>query len=172
MQVGIVRARNPGHAAAMAHGILVGPRFKSRVAFLQRSTPPFPLNVAGFGIMSFQETGNVERIAASANDDMVADNNRRGRGEVLLLHVGNFLVPTLFSGQCIERNKIVVWSLEKNPASVHAHAAVADVNAALRLPRVMPYFASGAGIDGPCVVGSGEIEDAIYHQWCRFDGGD
>src|SRR5438094_3800595 len=152
MQVRIIRTWDPRHAAAMTHGILIGPGFKSRVAFLERRAPPFPLNVAGFGIMSFKETRDVKRIAARAHQDVVADDNWRRRREVLLLHIGDLFMPALLSGQRIERNKVVIRGLEKEPPSIHAHSPIADVNAALGFPGVVPYFAPSAGIDRPCVV--------------------
>ena len=98
MQFGIVSARNPGHAAAVAHGVFVGPGFRAGIAFLDRLAPPLPLQVAGFRIVRFQESGHIQRITTCAYQNMVSDDDRRGRGEVLLLHVGDFFVPALLTG--------------------------------------------------------------------------
>ena len=46
----------------------------------------------------------------------------------------------------------------------HAHAAVAGVGAAARLPVVVPENGAVARVDGPDVVGRGHVDDAIHHQ--------
>src|SRR6185312_3042754 len=163
VQLRIVSAGYPGHAAAVAHGIFIWPTFRAWVAFLQRLAPPFPLDHARFRIVRFEEAGDIERIATCADDYVIAHNDRRGRGEIFLLNVGDFHVPALLASSGLERDKVVIGSLKEQPIAIHAHAAIADVNAARGLPEVMPQLAARPGVHGPGIIGSGEIEDAVHH---------
>ena len=134
MQVGIVGAGHPGHAAAVAHGVLHQARSPSR------DRPSSGARVHHFhctapvsGSRDFEESGDIERVAAGADNDMVANDDGRGRREVFLLHVGDLDVPAFFAGFGIERDEVVVGGFEEQPVAVHADAAVADVDAALRV---------------------------------------
>ena len=57
----------------------------------------FHCTVAGLGIERLQEAGRVQ-IVAGADQDVVADHDRRHRGEVLRVEIGDVLVPALLSG--------------------------------------------------------------------------
>jgi len=52
---------------------------------------------------------------------------------------------------------------------IDTDAAVAGMDAAFAFPLVVPNLATGAGVDGPGVVGYGEIQNAIDLQWRGFD---
>ncbi len=97
--------------------------------------------------MRFQEARDVERITAGTHDDVIADDDGRGSGEVLLLHISDFGVPALFAGFGIERDQVVIRRFEEKPIAIHANAAVTDVNAAASSPKIMPNFLPGTGID-------------------------
>ena len=128
-------------------------------------------NLAGFRIARFEIAGNIERIAAHADDDVIADDDRRGRGEILLFHVGDFNVPALRAILGVERNQVIVGRFEVQPVAVHAEAAVSDVDAAVRFPVVMPDLAAGARVHGPGVIGEREIQHAVHFERRGFDGG-
>src|SRR5450759_1360232 len=93
---------------------------------------------------------------------MVSYDDGGWRGKVLLLHVGDFFVPPLFSGTCVEGDQVVIGGLKEEPVAIHSHAAIADVNTTPGFPGVMPDFAAGASIHCPCVVWRREIKSVSY----------
>ncbi len=169
IELGIVSAGHPRHAAAVFHSFRIWPGLGARLAFARRGVPA-PLQLAGLRIARFQIAGHIERIAAHPHDDVIANDDGRGRGEILLFHVGNFNVPAFGAVLGVERNEVIVGGFEVEPASIHAEAAASDVDAAVRFPLVMPDLAAGARVDGPGVVGEREIEDAVDFERRRFDG--
>ena len=79
-------------------------------------------------------------------------------------------MPALLPRRRIEGHEVVVRRQEIDPVAVHADAAVADVDAAARLPEVVPDFAPGPRVDGPDVIGRRKVQRAVDHQRRRFDG--
>src|SRR5262249_4801013 len=73
VEVGVVSGRQPGHAAAVFHGLLARPTFRTRISHLLRYGVPPPLQVGGFGVVRFDIAGTIEIVAADARDDVVAD---------------------------------------------------------------------------------------------------
>src|SRR5437868_6158500 len=67
---------------------------------------PAPLDIARLRIAGFEEPGNVERIAAHSDHYVIADNQGRRCGEVLLLHVGDLNARAL-AGVLVERDQKV-----------------------------------------------------------------
>ena len=63
------------------------------------------------------------------------------------------VVPALFAVLQVQRDEIAVGRFEVQPVSIDADAAIADVDAAFRLPGEVPDFAPGARIHGPDVIG-------------------
>ena len=170
VQLRIVGARQPRHAATMRHRVLVGPRLRARLAFARRRVPP-PHHLAAFGIARFEIAGNVERIAAHADDHLLADDDRCVGREVLALHAGDFLMPPLLPRPCVERDEIVVRRQEIEPFLVNPDAAVADVIAAPRLPEVVPHLPARPRVDRPHVVRRRQIQHAVDEQRRRLHGG-
>ena len=66
---------------------------------------------AGFGIEGLEEAGGVE-VVTGADEKMVADEDGRGSGEVLLLEVDDLTMPTPFAGFGVEGDELIVGSLE------------------------------------------------------------
>ena len=58
---------------------------------------------------------------------------------------------------------------EEEPALVHGHAAMADVLAHGGGMIEVPDHVAGSGIDGPDIVGHGEVENSINQQRRGFD---
>ena len=77
----------------------------SRLPQVSRPGSPFfigtrvklPLHVAGFRIERLQEAGLIQ-IVAGADQDVIADHDRRHGGEILLVEIGDFFVPALLAG--------------------------------------------------------------------------
>ena len=72
-------------------------------------------------------------------------------------------------GGGVEGDEVVVGGDEVQVVAVHPDAAVADVDAALGAPEVVPDLAAGARVDRPHVIGRGEVEDAVHEQRRRLD---
>ena len=167
--LGIVDAGQPRHAAAVARRVEAGPRVEPRVAGVHRHGVELPLQLAGLGIERLQEPGRVE-IVAGADDHVVADDERRRGREVLLVEVGDGLVPALVAGLRVERHQVVVGRRHVEIAVPHAEAAIGDVRAAAGLPEVVPQLAAVARVDRPGVVGRRDVERAVHHQRRALDG--
>ena len=168
VQLRIVGAGQPRHAAAVEHRFGVGPGLGARLARPRRRVPA-PHDVAALRIARLEIAGHVERVAADADQHLLADDDRRARREVLALDVGDLVVPALLARRRVERDEVVVGRQEEDPVAVHADAAIADVDAAARLPEVVPDLAAGARVDGPHVIGRREIQHAVDHQRRRLD---
>ena len=163
MRLGIVRSGHPHLRAAVPGGVEVLPRLQPRIAFVHRHRVQLPLQLAGLRIERLEKSRRVE-IVAGADQHVIADDDRRHRREVLLGEAGDDLVPALLAGARVERHEIVVRRLDEQIVAPHAHAAIADVGAALRLPEVVPDLAAVARVDRPRVVGRREIEDAVDRE--------
>src|SRR6185312_237890 len=66
---------------------------------------------------------------------------------------------------------MVVRSLEINPALVHCHAAMADMEAGVRMVAVMPDLTTGVRVHGPDVIRDAEIKNAVHQQRRTFQFG-
>ena len=96
LRLRIVGAGQPRMGAAVSRGIEARPRVEPRIARLHRHRVEPPLQLAGLGIVGLQISGLVE-IVARSDDHVIADDDRRGRREVLLVEIGDFLVPPLLA---------------------------------------------------------------------------
>ena len=168
VQLGIVRAGQPRHAAAARHLVLAGPRFGAGLTRTRRRVPA-PHHLSALGIARLEIARDVERVAADADDHVTSDHDRRVRGKILALHARDLVVPALFSSRGLERDEVVVGREEVQPVAVHADAAVADVVAAAGLPREVPHLASRTRVDGVDVIGHREVENAVDDERRRFD---
>ena len=72
-------------------------------------------------------------------------------------------------GGGVEGDEVVVRGQEVEPVAVHAHAAVADVDAAPRAPVEVPELAAGARVHRPHVVGRGQVEHPVDEEGRGLD---
>ena len=77
VEIGIVSDRLPGHAATVRGRILIGPGFHAGITLFHRHGIELPLHFASFGIVGFDEAGDIHIVAAYARNDMVSDHHRR-----------------------------------------------------------------------------------------------
>ena len=84
--LGIVDARNPRLPAAMPRGLETRPGVETGIARLHRHGIELPLQLAGFGIVRLEEAGQIE-VVAGADQHVVANDDRRHGGKVLLVEV-------------------------------------------------------------------------------------
>ena len=168
VRLGIVDARNPGMAAAVARRIEALPRLKTRIARIHRHRVEAPLLLPRFRIERHQIAGRV-KIVPGADDDVIADGRRRRGKEVLLAERRRFLVPALRASSRVDRHEIVVGRDEIEIVAPHGHAAIADVCAASRLPEVMPQLVAVVRVERPHVVGRRHVEHPVHHQHSALD---
>ncbi len=169
VQLGIVGDRLPRHAAAVPRHLLVRPRFRPRIAFLLRDDVPPPLQLAGFRIARVEIAGDVEVVAADADDDVILDDHRRDRPVIELIQIGDRLVPALGAVLDVQADEIVVGRFEIQPVAQDGDAAIGEMIAARRLPEVVPDLAARPRIDRPRVIRRGEVEHAVDLQRRRLD---
>ena len=168
VELRVVGAGEPRHAAAVGHHFGIRPGVGARLPGPRRRVPA-PDDVAALRIARLEIAGHVERVAADAKQHLPADDDGRARRKVLALDVGDLVMPALFSRRRVERDEVVVRREEVQPVAEHADTAIADVDAAARLPEVVPVLAAGARVDRPHVIGRREVEDAVEHQRRRLD---
>ena len=164
----IVRAGYPGMPTPVNCRVQVLPRVEARVARFLRRGVPLPLQIAGLRIERLQEPGHVEVVARS-DQDVVVDDDRRHRVEVLLLETGQLPGPALLAGARVERDQVVVGRHEKQIVVPHPDATVSDVRPPARLPHVVPHFPPGAAVDRPGVVRCRHIQHTIDLEDRPFD---
>src|SRR5258706_9873559 len=176
IELRVVGAGQPRHPTTVAHGFRVGPSLRTCGSWFGRAIPA-PLDIARLRIAGFEETRYVERIAADSDDDVIADNQGRRCGEVLLLHVGDLNAPAQFAGVLVERDQKVVRRFKEQPVSIDTDSAIPNVDSAGGLPLEMPKLAAGSSVDRPGMIGHGEVQNAIdqqrrcldlYSEWIRF----
>ena len=95
------------------------------------------------------------------------DDGRDG-GIIHLVEIADGFAPRFLAVVDVQRDQIAVGRFEVEPVAVDADAAVAEMDAALGVPGVVPDLAAGAGVDGPDLVGDGEVHDAVDDQRSRF----
>ena len=128
-----------------------------------------PLRRARVGVERAQDARQVVEIARDADDEMVADEERRVRGPVPLLRVGDHHVPLHRAVARVEGDQVGVWRGEEHQVPGHRGAAVADVEAVVRRIGVAPDLAPVARVDRPQVVGGGDVDHAVGHDRRGFD---
>ena len=149
--------------AAVPGGVEILPGVEPRIARIHRHRIELPLQRTVHRIERLQEAGTVE-VVARADQHVIADHERSHGREVLLLEARDLLVPALLAGLRFQTDEVVVRRLHVEPVAVHAHAAIADMRRASRLPEVVPDFVAVARIERPCVVGRRGVQDAVHHQ--------
>ena len=93
-----------------------------------------------------------------------------GVEKYLLIEIGDLDVPAFLSGLRVERDQIVVRSLEEQIVLPDPDAAVADMCRTPRLPEVVPDFAAVERVERPHIVGGRHIQSAAHLQNGAFDG--
>ena len=119
--------------------------------------------------MRLRVAGNVEVVAADADDHVILDDDGGGGRVVEVVHVADLLPPSLLSVLEVQRDEVAVGRLEVQPVLVHRHAAVPEMISARGRPLVVPQLASRTRIDRPHVIGNGEVQDAVDLQRRALD---
>ena len=153
----------------MARRIEARPRVEAGIARVHRHGVEDPLALAGFSVVRLQEAGHVE-VVARAHDDMVVDDDRRHRREILFVEPRNLDAPLLLAGSGVELDEVVVVELGEEEVLPHPDAAMTGVSAATRLPVVLPEDRPVARVHRPDVVGRRGVEHAVHHQNRSADG--
>src|SRR5215213_594357 len=96
---------------------------------------------------------------------MTFDDDRRDRAVVELVEIADLLLPALLAVLDAQRDQMAVGGLEVERITGDGDAAVADVNAPLRFPGVMPQLAPGTSVERPDVIGHGQIQHAVDLDW-------
>ncbi len=169
VQLRVVGDRLPGHAAAVGRHLCVRPGFRARLALLLRHGVEAPLHLAAFGMHGLDVAGDVEIVAADADDHVILDDRRRGRRVVEAIDVADLLPPAFAAVLHVERDQEAVRRFEVQPVLVDRHAPVAQVIAARRLPLVVPELTARPRVHRPDVIGNGEIQHAVDQQRRALD---
>ena len=167
--------------AAVPRRVEAGPGVQSRIAGIHRHHVQLPLQLPGLGVVRLKKARRIQ-IVTGADDDMVVNDDRGGRREVLLLEVGNLDVPFLLAGLGVEGDQIVIRRLEVQRVVAECRAAVADVRAASGLPVVLPADTAVVRVECPDIVWCGHVQHFVHHQdgsldvrrtaGCEFAGAD
>src|SRR6185312_3377056 len=95
---------------------------------------------------------------------MIANDQRSHSCPVAELHIGEFYVPLDLTALRIEAKQVRIGRFKIEPVSIHADAALPDMQALIRAVMIMPVLPSGTRIHRPDIVRLGEIEGAIDQQ--------
>jgi hypothetical protein len=124
---------------------------------------PAPLDFSRFRIERLEEAANVGDVAGDSDDHVIANDERSHGRKVAELRVGKLDDPTNGAILGVETDDVRVGGGEIEPVLVHAQAAIADV-VAFGFAMVVPNLTAIAGVDGPHVVGDGEVEDPVHFK--------
>src|SRR5262245_30367396 len=100
---------------------------------------------------------------------MIFDDHWRGGPEKELIQIANRFAPAFLAVLQIQRDQIAIRRFDIKRIAQNAYAAIADVDASLRFPDVMPDFASRARVNRPDVIGYREIHHAVDDQRRSFN---
>ena len=100
---------------------------------------------------------------------MVADYERGHGGPIALIDIGNLDVPADRAVFGIQRDHVRIGTHEIKPVAVDGDTALPDVVPFVGRVLIVPDQMPGAGIDGPQVIGDGEVKDSVNQQGCGFD---
>src|SRR5689334_5434876 len=90
------------------------PGLDAGLAFSWRR-PPLPLLLAAFGIERDEEAADVHRVAAYADEQVVLDDERRSRREILKPCIGDLFSPAFLAVARVETDHPVVRPEEVQP---------------------------------------------------------
>ena len=102
---------------------------------------------------------------------MVADEERRVRGPVAFLRVGDLDVPFHLAVSRVERDQMRVGRGEEDRVLVDRDAPMADVEAGVVRIAVVPHLARRSRVDRPELIGRADVEHAVDDDRRRFDRG-
>ena len=129
-----------------------------------------PLGLAGIGIDGFQLAGHVIEIAGDADQNVISDDERSVGGPETPAGIGDHDVPLDGAILGVEGDQMAVGGGQVDGVLVNVGAAMADVERAVAGMGVVPNLLRGAGVNGPEVVGRGEVEDAVRQNGRGLDG--
>jgi hypothetical protein len=137
------------------------PRIESRLAG-SRHRPEAPDFLAGFLIVRRDEPVGAMLAAADAGDHQVSGEERRGRGEVILLHVRERSIPDERAGPLVEREHARVVGLEEQAVAGNRDAAIRPGRRARRARALeVPDLASAAGVERVDFVDGRHVHDPV-----------
>ncbi len=91
---------------------------RARIALLLRHGVPAPLHLAALRVVRLDVAGDVEVVAADADDQVVLDDRRGGRRVVEAVDVADLLAPALLAVLQVQRDEVAVGRLEVQPVLV------------------------------------------------------
>ena len=172
VRLGVIRARHPHVAAAVARGIQRRPRLQRRVLRCHRHHVPLPLKLSGGRIEGLQEPRRIA-VVARAHQHVVADHHRRHGREILVGQFRDLHVPALVPRAGIQRDQVVIRGLEEQRVVPQRGSSACDMCAAPGLPEVVPQLRPGAGIERPGIVRGrhvqhpGNLQHRAFHRGSR-----
>ncbi len=169
IQFRIIGARHPSLSGAVCGSVFVRPSLNARLALARRGEE-FPLQCSGLRIARLDESRIIEVVAANAQNDVIANDDRRDCRSVIQLRIGNLHFPSFLASARVEAHQVTVGAFKEQPVLIHPHAAIADGAAGVRRICVVPELSAGANIGRPNIIRRGEIENVVDQQRCGFDG--
>ena len=165
LQRRVERSGEPRGGAAALDGRAAPPRLGARFP-ARGDRPESPRFLAGHAIEGGHEAADTFVAARDPRHDQRADDQRGGRGPVVLPPVGHGRFPQQVAGEAVEREQVRVVGDHEDAIAVHRHAAVdaggGVAGQALRArPLIVPDAAPGPGVQGVALVGAGHVHDAV-----------
>ena len=156
IEVGIVRAGQPGRAATQLPGI-AGPGVVSEFAGTGNRREA-PQARAGRRIVGVDEAADPELAAGDAGDDLVLHRQRRAGDAEALHRIGDLHFPEQRTGPGVERQERRVERADEDPVAEHRDAAVERVDlvrvADLLRPLIAPDLPSRRASSATTVPGA------------------
>src|SRR2546429_2313171 len=116
IELWIIRSRNPHVSAG-------GATAESLRCFSGKSAVKGPLNVPGFRIKRLQHASQIVEISGRANNDVVANRQRRHGCPIPLLYISDYDIPLHLPVSCIQRDQVRVWRREIDRKSTRLNSS-------------------------------------------------
>ena len=157
IQIGIVRTGGPHLPACCAAALGFG-RTRGRRAVED------PLRLAGLGINRLELPGNVVEIAGNADQHVIAHDQRRIGRPIAFLGIGDDHIPFDLAGLGVESNQVTIRCCQVHGVLIYGGSAMPDVKRLIGGVLIVPQLLGRARIDGPQMVGRGQIQDAVHQD--------
>src|SRR5262245_53590160 len=173
VELGIVRAGDPGRSAAVFPRVVARPGFGPLLAGRRNDVVP-PQLLTGLRVPAVEVAARTELRPGDAGDYDAVRHERRDRHRIALLVVVGPGLPQLLAGLRVEREDMRVERRTDELALVDrraaAHLAAADVARDVRLvfDVVSPQPLAGDRIDRERAARGGHVHHAVVHQRLRL----
>ena len=116
-----------------------------------------------FPVNGLKKSGKIGGVAGSADNDVIANHERRHAAECFQRGIVNLNLPDHFSVAGVEAEKLRIESGQKEAILPHGETLVASADG-LPGTREVPDLPAGASVHRPRLIATRDVEDAVHFE--------